>query len=505
MSEEAQGTLPPMTQVFKQHALLILAATVLLAGGAWWYTSQLQRTYTADSVILLSPAAGNPLTPETASGSSVQMTIALETEAQLVRTPAVAVVASEVAGRQIPAEEESMSASVPSNTQMLRLSFTATTPEAARAGADAFAEGYLTYRQERATTQRDSRVDHLSEQISEVEEQLQRATADDDDAAIRPSQEAQLFTDQLAGLTSTLGQAKAMSTYPGAVVNAAELPTGPNELPAGVLIAAAAIVGMLIGVGLGLLQEWHRDLIRDEGDLPELPIFATLRLESGASLAPDSDPRVHEGYRHVRTGILANCPTPHVLAVAELPVPDASVREGESAVVATNLAVVLAEAGFNVLLLATSSQEEGVRALLRPRPGSGTYSGTPATAAADAVSTQGIRLLTLGGSGLRSPDLTASREFSRLLTSLLPDVDFLVVAAAAVGTADGDATVCAAHSTLLILRPNRISRREARAALTRLRRLGARVVGGVLCHRGSTQPPRSHVVTPRQVQDHARS
>ena len=499
MSSDARGTLPPLKQIFTQHSLLILAVVALTTGAAWWYTSHQERTYTAEAVVLLSPAPGNPLTPETASGSSVQMTIALETEAQLARTPAVAAVASQAAGRPLPAEGEILQASVPSNTQMLRLSFTAATPEDAQAGADAFAEGYLAYRQERSTTQRDSRIERLSDQVEEVEGNLQRARGEE--AGDLTTQEAQLFADQLAGLNSALGEAQAQSVYPGAVVNAAEPPAGPNEPPAVLLIALAALLGVAAGTGLGFAREWHRDLIRTETDLPDLPIFATLRLDPGRALAPDSDPRLHEEYRHVRTGILANCPTPQVLAVAELPAPDGD--SGESAIVATNLAVVLGEAGFEVLLLATASQEPGVRDLLQPPPEAGRYTGDPAEGWHEAVPTQGVRLLTVAE--LSSPDLTASREFQRLLTGALPEVDYVVVATAAAGTADGDAALTAAHSTLLLLRPGTVSRRQARAALTRLERLGVRVVGGVLCHRRDRTPPRSPAPARRAVRDHARS
>src|SRR5690625_7390566 len=80
----------------------------LAVGLAGLYVANLALTYTSSAVVLLSPSPGNPLTPESASGSGVQLTVAMETEAELVRTAAARDAVAERLGRADLGDGESL-------------------------------------------------------------------------------------------------------------------------------------------------------------------------------------------------------------------------------------------------------------------------------------------------------------------------------------------------------------------------------------------------------------
>lgn len=124
--------LPSAASLIRYHLGLIVVSVGLALGLAGLYVSNQASSYTATATVLLSPAPGNPLTAETASSSGVQMTVALETETQLVRTAAVYDLVATKLGRPVPDRGEHLEASVPSNTQMLKIAFTSTTPERAQ-------------------------------------------------------------------------------------------------------------------------------------------------------------------------------------------------------------------------------------------------------------------------------------------------------------------------------------------------------------------------------------
>ena len=478
--------LPSLRDSFMHQFALIFTAVFLALGLSWLYVSNSPLTYTATSVILLSPSPGNPLVPETASGSAVQMTVALETEAQLIRTRAVADVVGEIVDREIPESGERLAVSVPSNTQMLEISFTSNSPEAAQEGSQAFAEGYLSFREERARTLQESQIEQMSAQVEDVDANLRRATSEatGEDVSTYASQEAQLLADRLAKLNDSLSDTRALNTHPGTVITAAELPERSNQIPAWMIVTAGGVFGLVAGFGLAVLREWRRDLVResDEVDLLGLPIFASIGLENDEVLSPDSDPMFHESYRQLRTAVIANSPRPHILAVTEVVTEPVAGDSGRSANVAVNLAIVLAEARFSVLLISTASQRSDIEALLEVDPAEGLAEAARGDARPDhlLIETRGISFLTSGLDANGSPDLTSTRAFREMVDELYPQFDYIVLATSPAGSADGDAALLSSHSALVVLAPGAITRSLLGATLDRLGRLGISVDGAVM-------------------------
>lgn len=478
--------LPRLGDLFRYHLGTILAAAALGLGFAAVAVTNLPQTYTSTAVVLLSPAPGNPLTAEAASGSLVQMTVALETEAQMLRTTAVAEVVEGVRGQDALRPGESLDVSVPSNTQMLRVSFTSTTPELAQEGAQAYVEGYLAYRAENARSIQDSRQERLREQIDEADAELRRAIGDasDSDGARYASHEVQLLVDRLAQLNTALSSTEAVSTDPGSVIAAAERPTTSNELPPWVVLGAGGAIGLLAGLAVALLWEWRRDLLRSSDNYAALGthVLADIRPSVAGTDSLSGDSERHESYRQLRTAVVAKGSRPHVLAVAEVRHEAIDHRVGSTPDVAVNLAVVLTEAKFNVLLISTTAHQAEIARVLGVDPGPGiAEAAVGLVAAKDAiVPTSGLSLLLSGSEAPGARDVTASSAFREIVDELSPDFDYVILAAAAAGSADGDAVLLDADSALLVLEPGATTRHLLNATLDRLTRLGISVMGAVM-------------------------
>lgn len=486
---------PSIVSLLRYNVVVILVSVAVALGLATLYVVNLPSSYSAATVMLLSPAPGNPLTAETASSSAAQLTVALETERQLVLTQAVFDLVSNELGRPVPDSDESVEVSVPSNTQMIQVSFTSNTPERAREGAQGFVDSYLRYRAQQAQAVQEARIEGLKEQIADTDENLRRAIAEAGSSAYA-SQEVLLFVDRLAGFNNSLSAAELVSTYPGSVTSAPALPDGADGLPDWSLLLIAAALGLMAGIGLALLREWRRDLIRDAdfGDELGVPVFATIDPQGQGELATEADPKVHESYRQLRTAVIANAPRPYTLAVTAVGGGRAQDGSVLSAEVAANLAVVMAEAKLSVLLITTNSLQHRVEELLGMDAEMGLTDVVLGGASAydSLVERHGISILTAGPEVAGSSDLTATSSFGLIVDDLRQHFDYIIVAAAAAGSSDGDAVLLVADSVLLVLTPDRTTRTLLSVVLDRLQHLGVETIGAVrvnLNHQRYAGPP----------------
>lgn len=474
----ASRGMPSLGMALRHHLLAVLMATLLTVGaGAAFLTSQ-DETYTSTATVLLSPAPGNPLTAEAASGSTIQFTVAMQTEAELVRSPAIRDVVAGELGRPAPGPHEVLAVEVPSNTQMVDVSITSDSPGAAQEVAQAFADGFLAYRAERATRSQQSRVETLQQRLEEADEELRRATTEaaESGESSYASREVELLVDRIARLGNSLSEAEAVSTSPGSIINPALLPERADGLPRALLLAAVGVVGLVLGSLLALLLEWRRDLIRASDEAAELgvSVFSTVRHRSETELAPEASEELHEAYRRLRAGVIANGPRPHVLAVSGI-TPD------HISAVATNLALVLAEAEFSVLLIAADVEGSQVEDILGvgPRPGLSEAVRDIVPASESLLEVRGFSLLTTGLEPGQARDLNASPAFSSMVAHLRSRFDYVVLASAPTGAADGDAIISVADSVLLVLQADQTTKGRLLAALERFQQLGIRHLGAV--------------------------
>jgi uncharacterized protein involved in exopolysaccharide biosynthesis len=157
---EATSTLP-----LRRQWWVVLTGVVvgLVSGGALIALSP--TTYSSSASILVEPVPmpGQPgqLAP-----------INLGTEAELARSSRAAQTAAEALGRSPDHLADAVSVDVVANTSVLLLHFEASTPEGAQAGAQAFAQAYLTNRADVATSSLSQQLTALTKRIDESTAQL---------------------------------------------------------------------------------------------------------------------------------------------------------------------------------------------------------------------------------------------------------------------------------------------------------------------------------------------
>lgn len=472
--------LPSVHGAVRHHWVMILVIALCGVGAGGAYAATLDRTFTSSSVVLLNPVPANPLTSEAASGSGAQLNVALETEAEVVASPSVTEGVNERLGRLVPEEEkEFLDVDVPTGTQMVQITFTTDSAGGAQAGAQAFAEVYLAYREERASTDVESSLAALQAEGEEIEGDLRESlsSAADSGGDSFSSRQVDLYVDRLAVVNTQVSTLQATATDPGHVLQPAREPTGSNELAPGVLVGAAGVLALGFGVLLAWYRDWRADLVRAEGEpnVAGVPVFATVTAPPRRRDAIRYE-RGHEAFRQLRAGVVANAMRPHTMAVGAIG------DHGNGSMVAFNLALVLSEAQFSVVLVAADPDDRTIDDLVglseHDRGLSDVLLGNSHLPEV-LVQHRNVSVLAGGSAPTKARELYAGPGFRQILERLRGRHDFLILAAGPAGSADGDAVNTAADSVLLVLTSGLSTRTQVSAALDRFDRLGARALGAV--------------------------
>ncbi len=124
-----------------------VVALVVLGAVAGTLVATRSVTYSSTAAILVTPLQNNPYAADVRRDD-----INIETEAQLVQSESVAVLARRRLGNGPSVEQlrASVDVEVPASTEVLRVTYSAKSPDGARRGAQAFVDSYLEFRGERA-------------------------------------------------------------------------------------------------------------------------------------------------------------------------------------------------------------------------------------------------------------------------------------------------------------------------------------------------------------------
>ncbi|WP_017626814.1 YveK family protein [Nocardiopsis chromatogenes] len=218
------------------------------------------RTYTATTAVQVRPTGVAELTGELSGRTNGEVN--LDTEAQVATSARVASAANRQLGGEDPAEmRERVEVEVPPNSSVLEISYSASSPEAARDGATAFSDAYLADRSARVGELIDARIGALDEQTearTEEMEELAEAAAKGG-AAKRARAEARLEAVQseisdLNAETGPLTAAKA-SLIPGQVLTPAALPDAPSSPQPVLWLAGGGMLGLAVGAGAAFALE----------------------------------------------------------------------------------------------------------------------------------------------------------------------------------------------------------------------------------------------------------
>jgi succinoglycan biosynthesis transport protein ExoP len=356
MSEHPTNRTPiSMSTAVRHHVVVVLVGLVLGALAGYLYAANSPTTFTSTARVLVNPVVGNPFVP---SESSVRQDepASLETEAQVARSNEVLdVVAGEIPTVSLATLERQVQVSVPPNTQVLEISFTAGDAEVAQLVANTVAETYLANRSRRFEEVNQARIQRVETRTLGVVEELRAAT----EAAQTGNAAEKLFQEELAGalrneLVNLRAQRTALENSEGPA-GAVIAPAGDGERAADLKALAipfgVAFAGLALGCLLALLLERLGGVVRSARDVEALgvPVAAAVPPPSlrGKLLRSSGREALDTTIRRVRATVLELDPRPDVITIA----PAGSGRS--DADTSEAVAESFAKAGHRVVLVRT--------------------------------------------------------------------------------------------------------------------------------------------------------
>ena len=481
----------------------LLLVSILLAAGAAFVISNLQaKVYEAKATLIV----GQSLTGVNPDYSQLLASQRLSATYAAVATtrPLLEAVIDELGLDTAPGElRDRIVAGAPTDSTLVTLSAQDTDAGQAAAIANALADQLIAAspaiqgRQAELQESIDADLKATQAQITAAQTRAQVLTGLDQRTAAQEA-ELVLLEGRLITLRSTyaalLSFASGNASNLLSVIEPAVVPEDPVAPRPLLNTLIAAVLGLLIALGIAWLAEHLNDSIRDSDDVQEVSALSTLgtitqmKGEGGRSeiyqLAALLYPRsaVAEAYRTLRTNIefsSVDAPIKTLLVTSAMP------GEGKT-VTAGNLAVIFAQAGRRVLLVDADLRKPGVHTLFAlPNFHGLTTLLRREDASVEAVAQQteqdGLQVLTTGPLPPNPAELLGSQRMRAVLERLMSGYDLLVVDSPPV-QAVADAAILSSFmdGSLFVIDASRSRRRAVRQARETLDRAGARVLGAVL-------------------------
>ncbi|GAA1459069.1 Wzz/FepE/Etk N-terminal domain-containing protein [Nocardiopsis exhalans] len=489
----------------------VLGGLVLATAGVFAVPS----TYTSVAVVQVHPTGMAEFTGE--RSGRLTGDVNLDSEAQVVLSERVtARMAEALPGDPAPADlRERIDVTVPSNSNILELHYSARSPEAAQAGADALAASYLENRGEQARAVISGRLAALREEQEGLYERLSDLAAENAAAqgAERVSADAQAdaLRQEIGDLGNGISPLSALheTVSPGHVITPAGLPESPSSPLPPLWLVAGATLGLIAGLLAALVRDRLDPRLHDTedtariGTVPVLLDLSSPGKRTGRSpdrspgLLTDDEPdgQRANGFAHLVRARLADQspatapgsapageadpdePAPgHVIVVAGT----TPGRAGTAA--AVNLAAALARTGSETLLVCADPRTGTAAELLGLTEGPGLTEvlvdgEDPTQLEVRPADVPRLRVLRHGKPGTAAPIQGGAAELVELLR---PHAEFVVIAAAAVNErADAHALAASADVLLPVVELGRSRRADLTGTVTAGERFGVTVPGAI--------------------------
>ncbi|MEO8424768.1 MAG: hypothetical protein ABI595_12770 [Actinomycetota bacterium] len=335
----------------------VIALSVLVAGGAAFLTTADDPASGTSAAAVSSADLGykattvlwNPGAPVVGTGFVIP---SMDTLAQLVRFPNVAVIAAkQLQSRDGPIELSThVSAFADPTTGFLNVTGTSRNPKEAEAIADAFSQGLITYLGTLQTTQIDQREQLAREQIKALQK---RHT---DPIVIDPLRAAlaQLEIARTAPIPLTVIQAPSAVEVSAPSAGGFQAPKGRTTR-----VLLASLFGLLAGIALALVLERFDTRIRSSRSAEEafgLPVLAEIptirRRRRRGDVVTEGYPlsRAAGAFRLLQVGLARWTSAKGSEGATTILVTSPEARDGKTTV-AANLAVAYAQGGSRVLVV----------------------------------------------------------------------------------------------------------------------------------------------------------
>jgi Mrp family chromosome partitioning ATPase/capsular polysaccharide biosynthesis protein len=472
-----QDTQGRLTGVVRRHLRLVftLAAIAAVAGVAGGLL--LPASAKATATVLISPLDGNPYSTD---GRGDELTN-LQSEAALVQADAVEQVVKQ---KFRAADRSKVSVTVPPNTQVLLITYTGSTATAARDGAQAFANGYLTYRAQRAQDVLNARAAKLREQEKKIQQDL--ATTTKRLASAPAGQKSALrqritaYNNQLGVIDEQNNDIAATPVNAGSVITPAQPPSGSLTTRAAMFGGVGLAVGLFAGLLISLALERSDRRLRDVRTVERLgvPVLSTVSSSSGLVLVTAPKSRAGEAYRRLRAAVVASVQERPVTLLVTNATPAAS-----ATLTSSNLAVGLAHAGSATIMVDASVSETSPSALFGLGQSKGLSDvlmrGTDPTQLLVHADSQ-LRLLPRGGGAGAAAERFSGPRMRETVRLLRDKAEYILINAPSVHDANAQALCTLADAVLIVVTLGQTTRADIQQAYTEAERAGAVVIGTVV-------------------------
>lgn len=452
----------------------------------------------AGAVIVLAPVSYestasvlvNPTGQDTnvANGRTASV-INLDTEAQLVTSSVVASRAVETLGSDASPRTvaRNVTVTVPANTSVLSIHFTAETPEAARNGARAFAAAYLDNRRALAEDSLAVRAENIKDKIAALNEELKQINkelATEENPAKREYLVTQrsLLIQQVKARTAE-GTPLFADVDPGSVITDAQLPSSPSGLSRPMVIASGFVGGLLLGLLGAVCRDRLDPRVRGRRDLERLgvPVLVPhVVLPAPTEVLYNSNPH-NTSLRQFRNALLARL-IDHRGSVL---VTSASAGP-EGATTAANLAATLARSGVRTALVCGNTEHNvaGEAFSVPVHPGLSDILRNAASvesALHEVAAAPRLYVVPPGADGGLYSELLQDVSMRRVLREVESMVDVVVLDVAPMSAnADAQTVVSATQGAVLVTAEGESRKCEVQEAVEQIAHVNASMLGGVV-------------------------
>jgi capsular exopolysaccharide synthesis family protein len=346
--------------LWRQRWIVLAVGSAALAG-ALLYSFIKTPVYTSSSEVVVRAAQiDTTVTPPFVN---------MQTEEEVANSANVALLAQREMGSG--AKSAAVSAELVPDSETLKFTAVAPEPTTAQAAAQAYAEAYLELRRREvlsdlqvAREPREARIQLISQELTEIEEQL-AVTDDEADRVLLNARWAELLSERTLVNQELSRLATPESVQVGEVIQAARLPRSPSSpkpLRNGLL---GIMIGLSLGVGFAYLRDrldqrmWGEEELEARSGAPVLaglPVGTPLHNDLPV-VASDPASELAEAYNALRLRILrvADERGARVLVVTS-----SLAQEGKTSVVA-NLGAAMAESGKRVAVVSGDLRRPGLQ------------------------------------------------------------------------------------------------------------------------------------------------
>jgi polysaccharide biosynthesis transport protein len=487
-------------RVLRRRWLLVALSVLLAVGGSIAYSLLQTPRYVAWAEVLVEPTASDVNSSGTPEVTAEEMS----TQVQVVTSVPVAKLVQKRLGLvALPELTELVTAEPLGTSRIVRITGSATRPAVAAVEANAVATAYLRYRGTQAARQFQDAASDLSARQSAVEDRIdaidQVLLEDPRNRVELESERRGLLTQlgQIASQIASVDQSVVGVGGGGTILHRAIPPAGPvspRPLLNGVL---AAVIGLVLGVGLALLRDRFDEVVHDEEAvrraLGRAPVLGRIphwdEVGNKSRLVTLMYPHAvaSEAFQSLSVNVR------FLLAAARRPAHRAGVvmttsaqpEEGKT-VTAANLAVAAARVGMRVVLVDADLRRG--RAAERFGLGDDVPGLSDLLASDDDVPSSlvdvGVENLLLLPAGTIPPnptELLASPRMRMVLQEIASNADLVVLdTPPALLVADTLELVSAVDLSIVVARRGVSHRRAIASVVERLRQVGAESIGGVV-------------------------